>query len=266
MKALICGGRDFDDVDFMVHHLEELHEEHGFTHIIHGDANGADTIGKEWAIERGLPETAYPANWTKFGNKAGFIRNQEMLDSNPDIDLVIAFPGGTGTDDMVNRAKSMNVRVWQSKYRLFKKEDKNLWFLSNFATGFGFYDQDGVYWNTSEHRYQALKSPILSEQDMIRKLSTPLMTKRFGKKINLRSDWDRVKDDVMLDTLRLKFASGSVVADLLLNTDNDYLVEFAPWGDTYWGVMIIGGKMVGQNKLGKLLMQVREELKEKSRR
>lgn len=77
--------------------------------IVHGAARGADTIARLVAEDLGLATEAHPADWKKHGKAAGPIRNQEMLDSG--IDLVIAFPGGNGTADMVKRARQAGVEV-----------------------------------------------------------------------------------------------------------------------------------------------------------
>jgi ribA/ribD-fused uncharacterized protein len=79
--------------------------------------------------------------------------------------------------------------------------------------------------------------------------------KAYGKKVKLRADWHEIKDTVMLRLLRQKFKNPSL-ATLLLNTKDLYLEETNTWGDKYWGVC----NSIGENKLGKLLMQVRTEL------
>jgi len=78
--------------------------------IIHGNAKCVDMIADEWAITNWVTVRSYPANWCKYGNRAGPIRNQEMLDTeNPE--LVIAFPGGPGTADMIRRARKAKIPV-----------------------------------------------------------------------------------------------------------------------------------------------------------
>lgn len=82
------------------------------------------------------------------------------------------------------------------------------------------------------------------------------VAKRRGRKLTIRSDWNKVKDDVMLELLRLKFAIPDL-RDKLLATENATLIEGNTWGDTYWGVC----RGIGDNTLGVLLMQVRSEIK-----
>lgn len=99
MRVLVTGGRDFSDLALLTGALDHLHAQHPFTVLIHGDASGADRLSGEWAESRGIQVEARPADWKKHGRAAGPIRNSQMLDERPDI--VVAFPGGKGTADMV---------------------------------------------------------------------------------------------------------------------------------------------------------------------
>lgn len=110
MKVLICGGRDFNNPDLLNDTLDKAHSERPFSLVIHGDYKGADYRAKAWAIARGIQEARFPANWFRLGKKAGPIRNAAML-LHGKPDLVIAFPGGDGTADMVARAKRAGVPV-----------------------------------------------------------------------------------------------------------------------------------------------------------
>lgn len=109
MRILITGGRDFDDRTMLFVALDRLHTEHGFTILIHGDARGADQMAGEWAVERGVEVLACPADWKRHGRGAGPIRNRQMLEHKPD--LLVAFPGGKGTADMVAVATKAGMRV-----------------------------------------------------------------------------------------------------------------------------------------------------------
>jgi hypothetical protein len=123
MRVLVCGGREFDDWDLLNHTLYELFDSglRDLTEpfvIIQGGAKGADFLGRVWgkykAIEYPVEVIEYPADWKQYGKAAGSIRNKQMLDKgNPD--LVVAFPGGTGTADMVRRAKKAGVEVVEVK-------------------------------------------------------------------------------------------------------------------------------------------------------
>src|SRR5690606_25211324 len=91
--------------------LDRFHARKGpISVLIHGAARGADSIAGQWAASRGVEALSFPANWTRDGKAAGPIRNQRMLDEGQP-DVVIAFPGGGGTADMVRRAKAAGVQV-----------------------------------------------------------------------------------------------------------------------------------------------------------
>jgi hypothetical protein len=109
MRVLVCGGRNFTDRQFIWDYLNTLKD---VECIIEGDARGADRLAGEWARHNGIPNYKYPADWTRHGKAAGPIRNTEMLR---------AFPGGTGTNDMVTKARAAEVRV---VWVLYAKETK----------------------------------------------------------------------------------------------------------------------------------------------
>lgn len=131
-------------------------------------------------------------------------------------------------------------------------------FLSNFADSP--FTHDGIVYPTNEHFYQAMKSLSRKERKRIAALHTAGQSKRAGRKLDMRKDWESVKIDVMREGLRLKFAEGSVLADMLVATDPATLVEGNHWGDKFWGVDNKTGQ--GKNWLGKLLMERRNELKQ----
>jgi predicted Rossmann-fold nucleotide-binding protein len=115
MKVLVCGGRDFADRPFLYTILNAVHTSEPtrpITLIINGGAKGADQMASQWALEHGVPKVVEHAQWDQLGYKAGPIRNQKMLDEHKP-DMVIAFPGGTGTADMVRRAKANNLIVME---------------------------------------------------------------------------------------------------------------------------------------------------------
>ena len=93
------------DRDWLFRDLDAFRSTRGVTIIISGCARGADTLGIEWAEARGIEVGRFPADWDTHGRAAGPIRNQRMLDEGKP-DLVVAFPGGRGTADMVRRARA----------------------------------------------------------------------------------------------------------------------------------------------------------------
>jgi ABC-type Fe3+-hydroxamate transport system substrate-binding protein len=119
MKVLVTGGRDFSDYDFVEGYLWTCVVPNEEMVLIHGAATGADTLAARAAEKLGWTVRPYPVtpeDWARYGRRAGPIRNSAMLkDSKPD--LVIAFPGGTGTADMVKKAKAAGVRTVEVEYR-----------------------------------------------------------------------------------------------------------------------------------------------------
>ena len=111
---LICGGRDYRDWDaFRLAIRTVLKAVDGEElRIVHGGATGADAMAAKWAEEHGCECVAYEADWRREGRSAGPRRNQRMLD-NEHVSLVVAFPGGRGTADMVRRAEAKGIQVWR---------------------------------------------------------------------------------------------------------------------------------------------------------
>jgi hypothetical protein len=110
MRVLVCGGRNYHEGVSLFTALDAIRIDHDTLIIIQGGASGADQLAREWCVARCVPYINYPADWRTHGKKAGPIRNQQMLDDGKP-DLVMAFPGGRGTADMVRRATDANIKV-----------------------------------------------------------------------------------------------------------------------------------------------------------
>jgi len=112
MRILVCGGREYDDWFQFCGWMDAITKKAAPKDItiIQGGAKGADFLARVWAKYVRINSEEYPANWKKHGKGAGPIRNQKMLDEGKP-DVVIAFPGGTGTADMVERARKAKVKV-----------------------------------------------------------------------------------------------------------------------------------------------------------
>lgn len=133
-------------------------------------------------------------------------------------------------------------------------------FLSNFYPSVIVYGDATGPWITVEHAFAAAKTTDRAIRERIRRMSTPGQAKAAGRSLILRPDWEAVKDAVMLDLLRLKFAIPTLNT-LLLRTHPHALIEGNTWHDRIWGVCTCprcGG--AGENRLGRLLVQVREEI------
>jgi ribA/ribD-fused uncharacterized protein len=114
----------------------------------------------------------------------------------------------------------------------------------------------GVVYPSTEHAYQAAKTLDNEARAAIAAEPSPGRAKRLGSAVALRDDWEAIKVDVMLACLRQKFSRPDL-REKLLSTGDTVLVEGNHWGDTFWGVC----RGVGENTLGRLLMQVRDELR-----
>lgn len=103
MIVLVCGGRNFNDKQFIFTCLDNYNLIWEIETILNGGATGADMWSSHWAKQNNIPVIEMPAEWKKYGRKAGPLRNQKMLDEyHPE--LVIVFEGGKGTKDMITRA------------------------------------------------------------------------------------------------------------------------------------------------------------------
>ncbi len=108
MKVLVCGGRDYSgDVATI---LSKLHLDKRISCIVTGGCSGADALAQKWAHQNDVPLTVHYAQWKLYGSAAGPMRNARMLVLDRP-DLVVAFPGGRGTADMIRRAEEAGVKV-----------------------------------------------------------------------------------------------------------------------------------------------------------
>ena len=126
------------------------------------------------------------------------------------------------------------------------------YFLSNFYEAPITYL--GLTYLNNEAAFQSAKT--FSDRECFINLD-PSSAKKLGRKVQLRSDWEDVKDKVMYEICKAKFSQNVDLKVKLLETDDKYLEEANTWGDKIWGT--VNG--VGENRLGKILMRVREELR-----
>ena len=127
-------------------------------------------------------------------------------------------------------------------------------FLSNFYNAPVMYE--GLMYMNNEAAFQSAKVLDIEKRKQFCYLD-PSTAKRKGRNVILRHDWEDIKDKVMEDCVRDKFTRNQELKQRLLETGDKELIEGNDWGDQYWGVS--RGK--GKNKLGKILMKIREELK-----
>ena len=112
LRVLVCGGRDYQNSDIAYQALDWIKLHWGIATIIYGGASGADELGVGWAEHRCVSAELYRADWNAHGKAAGPIRNQRMIDEGRP-NFVVAFPGGRGTADMINRARKARIRVME---------------------------------------------------------------------------------------------------------------------------------------------------------
>lgn len=110
MRVLVTGGREFADGEFLFRRLDAMHVQRRIMKVIHGGAKGADALAADWAKKKGINGEPYYADWRLYGKMAGFRRNQKMIErGKPDV--IVAFPGGSGTRDMVRRGEIFGIPV-----------------------------------------------------------------------------------------------------------------------------------------------------------
>ena len=114
---------------------------------------------------------------------------------------------------------------------------------------------EGMNFSNVEAAFQAAKCLDMKERERFFGLSGS-QAKRLGRRVELRSDWEEVKIEIMRQVLKSKFTQNSELREKLIATGDTELIEGNNWNDTFWGVC--RGK--GRNHLGKLLMEVRAEL------
>lgn len=134
-------------------------------------------------------------------------------------------------------------------------------FLSNFYPS-KFIDCVGNEWPTVEHYYQAMKAESVIEREKIRNAPTPSIAKKMGRSVELRSDWESVKFNVMRNALYYKFRQNEDLKNKLKETGKSYIVEGNMWHDNIWGSCYCKKckNKRGQNYLGRLLMRLRSRL------
>jgi len=128
-------------------------------------------------------------------------------------------------------------------------------FLSNFYEREILYN--GVKYKTTEHAFQAAKAINQEDHDLIMNSSTPGKSKKLGRTIKIKNNWDNIKNQIMYEIVSAKFNQHQDLMNLLLKTRDEELIEGNWWKDTYWGVC----NGVGTNYLGKILMKIRSGVK-----
>src|SRR4051812_143689 len=156
--------------------------------------------------------------------------------------------GPLAADPATTQSTPTQIAEFQGDYR----------FLSNFFPAEVIYE--GISYPTAEHAYQAAKTLDPEQRKKIAALKTPAEAKAAGRALKLRDDWETAKFTVMEDVVRYKFTHHEDLRAKLLATGDAELEEGNTWNDQIWGISPPGsGK--GDNRLGKILMKIRSELR-----
>lgn len=115
MRVIVAGTRDFNDPPRLFRYLDAYHARRPITSVVCGMARGVDSIGRDWAISRGIQVDEFPADWKRLGNKAGPLRNIQMAEN---ADALIAIWDGKsrGTKHMIDTATRKGLKVTVVKY------------------------------------------------------------------------------------------------------------------------------------------------------
>ena len=145
---------------------------------------------------------------------------------------------------------------------MINKFDGQYDFLSNFYETKILYN--GLTYENAEAAFQAQKTLDIEEQKSFTNIP-PNIAKRKGRKVQLRLDWELVKDKIMEEICFAKFNQNKELKEKLLNTNNEMLIEGNYWHDNYWGICTCEkcqkeNKGKNGNHLGMILMKIRSEL------
>jgi hypothetical protein len=255
--VLVTGSRECTRASNVHEVLDaELRRDGPFT-LRHGACpSGVDRFADDWGranADRVIVDRM-PADWSgPRGNGAGFARNQAMVDRGAERCHAFIWNDSRGASDCADRAEAAGIEV--VRHRVISRFFGRYAGLSNFYRAPIDLGDDATY-PTNEHAFQAMKSTDPLIHRSVASAETPREAKELGRSLSRRPDWEQIKEQVMLDLCRLKFATHPDLRDLLLSTGDAYLEEGNDWGDREWGT--VGGQ--GQNKLGHILMRVRAEL------
>lgn len=255
-------------------------------HVHVGGARGWDTAAIEACLELGIPYTLHlPDRLDDFMKYWEEAEREELYSFIAGAHKVIGVSRETIRNELLARnisileASNFLLALWNNEeaggtfYTVKRAHDKgmtvtNLWSVwekrkdarfpfSNFQKSI--IVRDGISYQSMECFYQAMKTEDLAIRQKIANME-PKEAKTFGKNMNIREDWEDVKDKVMRWGLKRKF-SISYYRNLLCQTGSDELVEWNYWHDNYWGHCYCSkciGK--GQNNLGKMVMEIRTEI------
>ena len=165
MKTIIAGGRTYKFTTTDINILNKYKND--ITEVVSGGAKGADSEGEVWAQDNGIPITAYPADWEKYGKSAEYKRNGEMANY---AEAVVLFPGGKGTEHMRKISKNKKLKILHDGKLSY---DKTTTHPNNSI----------IYYNDEQHKYWTDKcNSFTSVTTFIDKFFPEFETDKISKK------------------------------------------------------------------------------------
>lgn len=271
--CLVVGSRDFNDYPMMVRELNHLLVNYKNVTIVSGGARGADLLAERYAKGSGYDVKVFPADWNGYGKRAGFIRNEVMhqyIAKFPHRGCVAFWDGSSkGTAHNFELAKKYNNPIRKIIYtekmndvvafgEVAKLAPSIMVFRGEYEFLSNMYPCDininGTVYPCAETAFQAIKCALPEEAKKIAKLPG-LEAKNLGRRIKMRADWNSYRLVAMNDIVTAKFMQHPDLMKKLKAISGD-IVENNTWGDKFWGVC----NGVGENHLGKILMDLRDFL------
>lgn len=178
----------------------------------------------------------------------------DALDDIIDIEQYELYNAENNKDeDLINYVDEFNGKFKLDQSNTIKHFRGDYFFLSSYYICNINYK--GINYSTAEAAFQSMKTKNIKERKEFIYL-TPKEARKKGREVSLREDWEQIKEDVMYNICLCKFNQNQDLADKLIMTGNTYLQQESSWNDKEWGTV----NDQGENKLGKILMRVREEL------
>jgi hypothetical protein len=124
-RVLVTGSRTWTKLSVIVAALDELLVEHPDMVVVHGKCpKGADLMADAWAARRGVPVEAHPADWDTHGRRAGFLRNQAMVDTKPNVCLAFIADRSRGATHCAGAARTAGIPTVYVRMSTVDKEDE----------------------------------------------------------------------------------------------------------------------------------------------
>ena len=263
----ITGSRDVPDRNITLNksiwYINYLRAKgYNVIQINSGGARGVDSIAVEIANILNIPFKLFKADWA-LGKQAGMLRNKEMADATQHA-LVFWDEESKGTEHYINYIGRATIFSLKQNKFIFNKRYFSFGgyfrFLSNMYVPEKPLVIEGKEFRTTEHYYQYKKVDTPEFYEIITKLNSPGKVKRVvnkminEKEVRLRSNWQDIKFNVMLNASKVKYRDKELLTKL--KSIDGEIVEYNYWNDKFWGKGIYDKE--GLNYLGKILMRIRD--------